>query len=361
MEKKDFIVKNYKKLLITLGTVLAVYIGMKYLLPLFVPFLFAYFFAWVLRPVVSFLHRRLKIPLFAGGIIGVVLLLSVTSFLLIYLIRIICNQFVLFLRNIPIYERILSQQLEGICTHCDKFFGLKSGSIRMIVDDGMTSFVNYVQCNILPKVTQQTIRIAFLIIGFTAITLFILVATVLIIKDMEDDKAGIKKSEFYPVVHKITAKLSDTGIAYMKTQVIIMSIIAGVNSVGFFILKNPYALLIGLFVGVFDALPVLGSGLVLIPWCIVMLIQKKFFDAAIIMTVFVLCQVIREILEPRLLGNRIGIKPIYNMMAMYVGFQLFGVIGFFLGPLSLVIIRAILFELIPTEKKDDSAESTDRS
>lgn len=347
---------NLKKILITFGTVIAVYLGMKYLLPLFVPFLFAYFFAWLLRPVVAFLYRKLRIPLVAGGILGVLFLLSTFSVLLFYLGRVVCNQAILFIKNIPIYAKFLSQQLEGICSHCDLMFGLKRGSVRVVVDDGLHSMVEYVQVNILPRMTQQTIMIAITIAGLIAIVLVILVATVLFIKDMEEYKAGLKKSEFYPAVHKITQKLSDTGIAYMKTQAVIMSIIAGVNAVGFFILKNPYALLIGICVGVFDAFPVLGSGLILVPWSIVMVLQKDFVSAAVIMSIFVLCQIIREILEPRLLGNKIGIKPIYNMMAMYVGLQLFGVTGFFLGPLSLVIIRTVL---IQTTKGGEDTTSSD--
>lgn len=334
--------KNQKKLLLTVGTIIAVYVGIKYLLPLFVPFLFAYFIAWLLRPVVGFLHKKFKIPLMVGGGFGVLLLLLVISVILCYLGRILFNQVVLFLRNIPIYQQYFTQQMEIICVTGDKLFGFKDGSLKLVVSDGMETLVKYVQANILPKMTVQTIKIAIGLVEVLAIFLIILVATILIIKDMEEYKAGLRKSEFYPVVHKITQKLSDTGIAYMKTQIILMSIIAVINAVGFFILKNPYALLIGIAVGLFDGFPVLGSGLILVPWAIVMVIQKQFIHAAVIMSIFLLCQVVREILEPKLLGDKIGIKPIYSMIAMYVGVQLFGVVGFFLGPLSLVIIKTVI-------------------
>ena len=334
--------KNQKKLLLTFGTIIAVYVGMKYLLPLFVPFLFAYFIAWLLRPVVGFLHQKLKIPLVVGGGFGVLVLLLAISVILCYLGRILFNQVILFLRNVPIYQQYFTQQVDVICVAGDKLFGFKDGSLKLVVSDGMDTLVKYVQVNILPKMTVQTIKIAIGLAEVFAIFLIILVATILIIKDMEEYKAGLRKSEFYPAVHKITKKLSDTGIAYMKTQMILMSIIAVINAVGFFILKNPYALLIGIAVGIFDGFPVLGSGLILVPWAIVMLIQRQFIDAAVIMSMFLLCQIVREILEPKLLGDKIGVKPIYSMIAMYVGVQLFGVIGFFIGPLSLVIIKTVL-------------------
>ena len=342
MEKKEYLNKNQKKVLLTIGTIIAVYIGMKYLLPLFVPFLFAYFIAWLLRPIVSFCHRKFKLPLVVGGTIGVLLLLFTVSMILFYLGRIIINEVVLFLKNIPVYQQYLMQQLDGICSSCDQLFGLKSGTVRVMIDGQMGSIVGYVQYDILPKLTEQTIKIVVSIAGLFAIILIILVATVLLIKDMEEYQRGLRKSDFYKTIHRITVKLSETGIAYMKTQIIIMSFIAVINAIGFSILKNPYAILIGIFVGIFDAFPVLGSGLILVPWSIVMLLEKNFLAAAVIMTVFTLCQIVREILEPKLLGNKIGIKPVYDMIAMYVGVQLFGVIGFFLGPLSLVIIKTVV-------------------
>ena len=338
-----------KKILILAGTVILVYLGMKYLLPLFVPFIFAYFFAWVLRPIVSFLHRKLRVPLVVGGSLGVIVLLLAFSLLLFYLGRVVFNQLLLLVKNIPVYEQIITKQIDGICKAWDRMLRLENGTVNTFVDRGIDQIVTYIQNDMLPRLTEQTIKILISVVGFFAILLIVLIATILFVKDMEEYKAGLRKSEFYPTVHKITSKLSDTGIAYMKTQLIIMTIVACLVTVGFMIIKNPYALLIGIFVGVFDALPVLGSGIILVPWAIFMLLEKNFLAAAIIMTVYVICQIIREVLEPRLLGNRIGIKPIYDMMAMYVGLRLFGVIGFFLGPLSLVIIRTILMVSIKDE------------
>lgn len=348
MEKKQYLDKKVKKLLILSGTILAVYVGMKYLLPLFVPFIIAYFFAWILRPIVSWLRRKLKVPLVFGGIVCVIILTSAFAILLFYLGRVLFNQLLLFLRNIPAYLQFLSTELEGLCTGCDRLFRLQQGTMREIANSGMDTLIVYVQENVMPLLTVQTIKIAIAVAGFLTIYLIVLIATVLFIKDMEEYKAGLRKSEFYPAVHKVTRKLSDTGIAYLKTQLILMTIIASIITIGFTLIKNPYALLIGIFVGIFDAFPVLGSGLILVPWSIIMVLEKRFIVAAVIMTIFVLCQIVREILEPRLLGNKIGIKPIYDMMAMYVGVRLFGVIGFFLGPLSLEIIKTVLNE---TSKK----------
>lgn len=342
MEKRQYLTGKQKKLCIIIGTVIAVYFGMKYLLPLVVPFLFAYFIAWLLRPVVAFFHRALRIPVVIGGSVGVLVLLSSIVLLIFYLGRAIMTQFILLLRNVPVYAEFISGKIDHLCVFLERMLRLQSGSIHAVVDDTINSLIAYVQSDLLPRFTEQTIRMVIALAGLLGIMIIILIAAVLIIKDMEEYKAGLRKSEFYPAVHRITQKLSDTGVAYMKTQAVIMTIIASIISIAFFILGNPYALLIGIFVGIFDAFPVLGSGLILVPWSVMMLIEKNFFAAAVIMTTYGICQVVREVLEPRLLGNKIGIKPIYNMVAMYIGVELFGVIGFFLGPLAAVIIKTVV-------------------
>lgn len=342
MEKRMDLTKKQKKLLIIIGTIIAVYLGFEYLLPLFVPFLLAYFIAWILRPFVSMLHRKLKVPLALGGGIGVLLFLSIVCGIIIYIGKILVEQLVLFLRNIPVYQAYLTSQVYGVCSGCDRLFNKDAGHSWNMLSKGSEALTEFVQEVLLPKITTQTLKFAVNTVELFAGIVIVIVAAILFVKDMEEYKEGLRKSEFYPAVHRITKKLSETGIAYLKTQVVIMSIIGILCVIGFWILKNPYALLIGVGIAIFDAFPVLGSGLILIPWALVMLLSKNFFAAAVLITLYILCQFIREFLEPKLLGNKIGIQPIYSLMSMYIGLQLFGVFGFFLGPLGLVIIRTVV-------------------
>lgn len=342
LETKDLLTKKNKKLIITIGTIVAVYFGFKYLLPLFVPFIFAYFVAWMLRPIVSCLHKRLKVPVAIGGSISLLLLLIMFGTAVFYIGRMFINQLILFLKNMPVYEVYISQQVEYICVGGDKLLGLTMGTMRGFFDDSMQSLLSMIQNTLLPKMTMQTLKVAIGAFELFTMIIIVIVSTLLFIKDMESYKDGFRKSPFYSKIHKITKKLSSTGTAYIKTQAIIMGIIAVICVIALFIIKNPFAILIGIAIGIFDAFPILGSGLILVPWSIVLLFQKNYFDAAVLMSAYLICQFIREIVEPKLLGNKLGIKPIYSMMAMYIGVQLFGFAGFFLGPFGLVIIRTVL-------------------
>ena len=113
---------------------------------------------------------------------------------------------------------------------------------------------------------------------------------------------------------------------------------------GFYIINNKYALLVGIVIAIMDAFPVIGSGLFLVPMSIIKLLGGHFFDAVIVLLLYGLCEMVRSIIEPKILGDRIGLKPIFTLIAMFVGFRVFGLLGFLMGPLGLVIIKTILEE-----------------
>ena len=140
---------------------------------------------------------------------------------------------------------------------------------------------------------------------------------------------------------QVKQELSGAGIAYVKTQAILILLVSTVCSLGLFLIRNPYALLFGVSIGIFDAFPVLGSGLILIPWAVISFIRGNAFAGAMLLTLFGICQFLREYLEPKLLGGKMGILPVQSLMAVYIGYELFGVLGLFLGPFGLVLIKSM--------------------
>jgi sporulation integral membrane protein YtvI len=241
-----------------------------------------------------------------------------------------------------VYLTILADKIDYICKGCDEMFGLTSGYVRSLVDDNMTQMINRVKTNIMPRITEQTISFTIGLIGIIGIMLIIFISAVLIVKDLPAFHERYKTNDFYHDIHRVTQKLADAGIAYLRTQLIIMSIVAVLCVLGLTILRNDYAVLLGIGIAIADALPIIGSGIILVPWSIIMLINGDIFSAAILITTFLLCQVIREVLEPKLIGSRIGIKPLYTLVAMYIGVKLFSIAGFILGPVGLIIIITII-------------------
>lgn len=322
--------------------ILGVYLSIRFILPLILPFIFAYFLAWVVRPVTEFMYNKFKIPRIIGGSASLILLIALIGFGLFYIVNILIKESINLMKNIPVYLNILAGKLDNICNSCDELLGLARGSARAVVDDHMMKMVDKVKTDVIPGMTAQTVTLLVKIIGFVGVILIILISAVLILKEVPEIKQKYKNMDLYNDVTKVTSKLADAGIAYLRSQLFIMLFVAVAIVLGLVLIGNNYALLLGLGIAILDALPLIGSGMILIPWCIIMLINGNIYAAAILITVYLVCQIIREVLEPKLIGNRIGIKPLYTLISMYIGLRLFGVAGFILGPVSLLIIITIL-------------------
>ncbi len=332
---------EWKKPILLIVITLSVYLCFRYLLTLILPFIFAYFLAWIIHPVTEAMYRRFKLPRIVGGTAALLLLFAVFGTSFCMLINILIRQTITLIKNLPVYINLLSVRLDIICGWCDKVFELDCGTIRGLVDENMIQGMNKMSTSLVPKLTQHTIQITIWFVGFLGILLIVLVAAVLIVKDSSELQDKLKESRMYHEYHRITQRLSEVGMAYLRTQGIIMIIVAVVCILGLTLLHNDYAFLIGIGIAFMDALPVLGSFLVLIPWAIVSLVSGNIYEAAILITIYLICQIIREILEPKLLGNRIGIRPLFTLIAIYVGVKLFSFAGFILGPVGLIIIQTI--------------------
>ena len=346
---------NIRWILITIGVIAGVYLGFRYLLPLVLPFLAAYFLAWLIRPVTETLYRRLKIPRIVGGSFSLILLIAVFGTSFCMLINILIKQAITFIRNLPIYLNVVAGKLDRICVYCDDIMGLNSGSSRGFVDENITQTINKVKTDVIPELTQHTISVTIKITAFLGILLIVFIAAVLIAKDLPEFHKHFENSVLYQDIHKVTSKLSEVGMAYLRTQLIIMVMIAGICILGLSLIKNEYAALLGIGIALMDALPILGSGIILVPWTIIMLLNGNIYAGAILITTYLLCQVVREVLEPKLIGNRIGVKPLLTLMSMYVGLRLFSIAGVLLGPIGLVIIQTILKVLHEREEEGISA------
>ncbi|NLY45008.1 MAG: AI-2E family transporter [Tissierella sp.] len=128
---------------------------------------------------------------------------------------------------------------------------------------------------------------------------------------------------------------------YFKAQLILMAMTFIIFSIGLVIIDAPYPLLIGFIIAIVDVLPVLGSGIIMIPWSIISLVGGNSDFAIALAIVYVMATLIRQILEPKITGDKIGIRPLYTFIATIIGTLIFGPIGIILGPIIAVIIKSI--------------------
>ncbi|MBR6643083.1 MAG: AI-2E family transporter [Lachnospiraceae bacterium] len=338
--------EQYKKLVRLAIIVGIVYLGFRFLLPLFFPFLLAYMIAAVLRRPVRFLWNRLRVKPALGGAFLLTVFLCVIGGGIAYGIKLLLQQFIAFVGNYDFYAEEWNSSLEAVCGYVDTVFRLDRGRSFLLLSNGLDGIVLFFQEELIPFLTKNSLKAAISVTELVASLVIIFVSVLLFLSDMMGS-AGEKekKNSILGFMEKewgeVRKELSGAGIAYVKTQTILIILVSIVCSLGLFIIRNPYALLFGVSIGIFDAFPVLGSGLLLVPWAIVCFIRGKALAGAVLLTLYGICQFLREYLEPKLLGNKMGIRPVNSLMAVYIGYELFGIPGLFLGPFGLVLIKSL--------------------
>lgn len=148
-------------------------------------------------------------------------------------------------------------------------------------------------------------------------------------------------------VREITQSLG----AYLKAEITLVFVSFVISLAGFYIfmfvgLNVKYPLLIALVTAFVDALPILGSGTVMVPWAIISALDGDINLGIAIVVLWIIMCVVRQFIEPKVVSNKLGIHPIFTLIAMYTGFKLIGVIGMLVGPIVLIIIKSIFSSLI---------------
>lgn len=343
--------KYYTKLIIVTAVV---YFSLKYLLPIFLPFIFAYFLMYLLRPIVRLLHQRFRINRKLSSIILLGILVMVLGMTIGFIANAAVKQIKNFCCNYVKYEKKLDNMTDKACDALERYSGIESREIKGYVDKGIDAISEIGKSTeTVNKVMNKSISTVILIGEIIVFVLTMIISSYYMLNKVDDKEktGGNKESVLYKDIRKLTSKVGHVCIAYIKTQLIIMSITSVICFISFMLIKNDYALLLALIVGFLDALPLIGVGLILIPWGLVYIISGNYVNAAIILVTFIICYLVREFIEPKLMGSQIGITPLATIISMYVGYKVFGVIGVILGPVGYILIGTLMEHADIKEKK----------
>lgn len=139
---------------------------------------------------------------------------------------------------------------------------------------------------------------------------------------------------------------------YFKTRLIIMAIVFGMLSIGLIILEAPLPYLIAFIIAVLDILPLLGAGIVMVPWGIISYIWGNKDLGLGLLILYVIITIAKQFIEPKVLGDQIGIRPLYTFIATIGGSLIFGPLGIVLGPLLAVLINSIIKAKSAIDKRE---------
>lgn len=340
MEDKSHLMNGIK----ILGIVATVYFVMKYIVPLIIPFLIGTGLVLLIRPLIMWIHRH--IPIYKGilGLLIIILIIGLLGAGICILVHTVFVQ----LQGLWEQKEELMQKYCGtyeyLCKKLSGFIGKDSKEIQTILETNFCNLCNAMKKTLGPNLMSGSLRCITAIFKAIGVGVIGIISFFLLLKDYDDIKEKMHQNQFGKKVISVGHNILSGVTAYLRAQGIIMIIIGSICSLALFCLGNSYAISIGILIGFLDGIPFVGTGMILVPWAVFVMIQGEFKQGFFYLALYLVCSFTREFLEARLVGNKLGVPPFMILVSIYVGLQVFGVGGFFLGPLSYMIISSILEE-----------------
>ena len=366
MESKQTIWTFRRRLVLLLGSgviVFLVYLAVRYLFVLASPFIIAYGIALVIEKPVNALAKvfRGKKALASTLIVtGLTIIIAAAVF---YITWLGVAEIKSFIANFEYLFIMVRQKTAGICLDVDGMLGLSDGCSLEFVCSCADRIRRIFRNGQPEEVVSSVLRISFPILVNTAViagaVIVCLISVVYLSGVLEKVRKWRENSIFREEVCALTLELKKLIQVYFKIELIIMLINAGICIAGLLLIHNPYAVVIGILIGLVDALPFFGTGTVLIPWAVILLLFRNYYAGAVLLSVYVMTYFVRDEFPQangeRLLllslthdlgeiftGDRLGIAPFTMLMVIFTGIMVYGILGFILGPLSYCMMKALI-------------------
>jgi len=316
----------------------AVYFFLKIIVPLTAPVLVAMLFVTIFGPLLKKMQGKLRVNRQVGAVLLLLFACSFFALLIWVLFSWIVGSLPGWVGNLDSLETQLGEIIHNICNFVGKIPGIDSMYLEEMIITQIQEGFDYFQDQFLPGVLSQSLEYVKGLATVGAFLITFLIATVLLAKDYDKIMNNLLEREDCHVLLEVICGIIRYIATFVKAQAIIMATIGVLVACVLGIAGVKHGVLWGLLAGFLDVLPFVGTGIVLVPLTIQQLFLGNYGQAVVCLITYGVCIFLREMLEPKLIGKRVGVSPIAILLAIYAGVQLFGVWGIVGGPLGFVII-----------------------
>lgn len=325
------------------GAIVAIaFLSLRYLLGPLSPFIVGFIIAWLLykpaRAIARKLHLPAKIPAFLVTIVFYVTVFAGALTAGVQVISAIEN----LVPQIPtLYAKVVLPYIDELFKQLEVFMADVDPAVADVVERMATQLLSNVQSLVYSLPVMAVRLVSSVVTGLPNVILSVVltvISTFFISQDY-DRVVGAMRGMLPASMRERVSETVVTGVDSIRkilgSYILIMVMSFGELSIGMLLLDVPYAVGIALMIAVVDIMPVLGTGLVLIPWAIIAAIFGSYRMAIGVAALYVIMLAVRNVVEPKLVGQQMGLHPLVTLIAMFVGLQLFGLAGLFGFPISL--------------------------
>lgn len=332
-------------------TLLFIALGLGFLYGLFTigfPFLLAIVIAISVEPANALLMRTMRVSRTAAATMTSTLIMIFILFVLFLIGLKIFTEMAALVQKLPGYIRDLSAYIQNdlltsLQGRINQFSPIEEEQLADLVKQG-TDQLTRMANNLVDVIGTQALNLAEVLTNLFIFFIVFAVAVYLFsysLPKLKDSFLSLFAEESRSKVDRVLMDLRNSIFGFIKAQIILSGLTYILSFVGLLILDVNYAMAIALMIVVVDLLPILGTGSFIVPWALYNLVIGDVGLAIGLIVLFLFLTVFRRIVEPKIVGDSVGIGPLPALISLYIGFKLVGVIGFFLGPIVVIIYQAM--------------------
>ena len=328
-----------------LGTVLFIYVGVKAIF-YFMPFVIGWFLSFIASPLVVWLERRLKIVKKLGSAIIIILVLAACVGIIYLAVSRLWIEVRSLIRDFPSMYRDLEAGFRQIGEGTGQIFsllpdGVQEGFDAVIanLDETMTDIIGSISEPTVAAAGSFAKRIPSILIS----VIVTIISAYFFIADRENIIIWAKRIFPDPIVHRMTMVTDNLKYAvggYFKAQFKIMAVVFLILLVGFEILDVHFSILLALAIAFLDFLPFFGTGTALIPWAVYEFLTGDYKRVLALVVLYGVTQLVRQLIQPKLVGDSIGLTPLFTLVLLYTGYRVEGIFGMIVAvPIGLIVVN----------------------
>lgn len=333
-------------LLFSLGvTILLIYLGVKAIF-YFMPFVIGWILSVIAGPVVTFLEKRLRIMKKFGSAITIILVLAICIGGIYLIGSRIWKEILALIDNFPSMYADLERGFAQIGSMGSEVFSrlpteVQNGwhSLVSNLDETMGALISQIGEPTIEIAGNMAKRIPSILVGIVVA----LVSAYFFVSEKDSLNAWVKRVVPEPITSRMSMVADNLKYAvggYFKAQFKIMAVVFTILLVGFALIGIHYSILLALGIAFLDFLPFFGTGTALIPWGIYKFLVGDYRMLVALAILYGVTQLVRQLIQPKLVGDSMGLNPLYTLFLLYLGYRLGSVLGMiFAVPLGLIVIN----------------------
>lgn len=349
-DRKDL----HRRILVNLGVALAGVLFLIFVVPQLVRFLMPLIVAWIVamiaNPIIRFLEKRIKIMRKHGSALVIILVLATLIAAFYGLAVLVASQFSSWVTELPEVYDSVTQNLQHLFRLLHQKYNIIPADVKLTFDQRENMLDSYIQKAIdgLLKMVKsgslsKVSSLASSLMDFLVYAILTILASYFM--TVEKDHFTKLLQEKTPAgVQRIWDKIKKIFIraigGYFKAHFQIMIVIFFITVIPFAFMGISYSGLLAVVIAIVDFLPFFGAGTVLVPWAVYRLVTGSYTYAAILFVIYVVVLIVRQALEPKLIGDNIGTSPFETLVFMLVGYRLAGMLGLIVGiPVGMILME----------------------